>query len=427
MYTGNHIDSRLFPHRGHVLQARHKYLFIHQNFPGQFRHLAPALAAQGHEVVGLGMCEPAVATPGVRYVRHAVDGPADRAAAPPQWQDLHGKVLRGESAAAALQTLKDQGFAPDVVFVHPGWGEALFVKDVFPEAKLLIYAEYYYQAEGGDSFFDPEFSRPGAAAAQRLRLRNTHLLHAMSAADGALSPTTFQRDRHPDWFRERITVIHDGIDTGRFRPDARASVQLRSAGLTLRAGDEVVVFVARQLEPYRGYHIFMRALPELLRRRPNARVVIVGGDGVSYGARPPTGQTWKQIFRDEVADHIDGDRVHFVGKVPHAVLTQLMQVAAVYTYLTYPFVLSWSLMEAMSCGCLIVASDTAPVREMIEHGRNGLLVDFFDHEALAATVADALERRDSLQGLRDAARQTVVERYDLQRRCLPALLDFVRA
>ena len=408
------------------MQARHKYLFIHQNFPGQFKHLAPALAARGHEVVGLGMCEPAVATPGVRYLRHAVEAAAAHHPVPPQLKDLQSKVLRGESAAAAMQALKDEGYAPDVVFVHPGWGEALFVKDVFPKAKLLVYAEYYYELEGGDSFFDPEFSRPNAAAVQRLRLRNTHLLHAMSVADGALSPTTFQRDRHPAWFRERISVIHDGIDTDRFRPDAGASVQLRSAGLTLRADDEVVVFVARQLEPYRGYHIFMRALPELLKRRPNARVVIVGGDGVSYGAAPPKGKTWKQIFRDEVAGGIDAGRVHFVGKVPHAVLTQLMQVAAVYTYLTYPFVLSWSLMEAMSCGCLIVASDTAPVREVIAHGRNGLLVDFFDHQALAAAVADALERRAERQHLRDAARQTIVERYDLRRRCLPALLDFVR-
>jgi glycosyltransferase involved in cell wall biosynthesis len=409
------------------LQARHKYLFIHQNFPGQFKHLAPALAARGHEVVGLGMNEPTAAMPGVRYFRHAIDEAAQsRAREQRQFQDLQGKVLRGESAAARLEWIKEQGFTPDVIFVHPGWGEALFVKDVFPRARLLVYAEYYYQSEGGDSFFDPEFSQRSTAAMQKLRLRNTHLLHALAAADGALAPTAFQRDRHPAGLRERITVIHDGIDTDRFQPDAGASVHLRSAGLTLRAGDEVVVFVARQLEPYRGYHILMRALPALLARRPNAQVVIVGGDGVRSGAAPPKGQTWKQIFRDEVADRIDGARVHFVGKVPHEVLTQLMQVAAVYTYLTYPFVLSWSLMEAMSCGCLIVASDTTPVREVIEHGRNGLLVDFFDHQALAAAVADALERRDSLRALREAARQTIVKRYDLKTRSLPALLDFVR-
>jgi glycosyltransferase involved in cell wall biosynthesis len=408
------------------LSTRSKYLFIHQNFPGQFKHLAPALAAQGHEVVGVGMNQPTIPQPGVRYFRHDVAGQPHGPRPPTQLKDLYGKVLRGESAATRLEWLKQQGFEPDVIFVHPGWGEALYVRDIFPKARLLIYAEYYYQGEGGDAFFDPEFSQPSSAALQRLRLRNTHLLHAMSVADGALSPTEFQRDRHPAWFRDRITVIHDGIDTERFRPEPSAYVQLQSAGLTLRPGDEVVVFVARQLEPYRGYHIFMRALPELMKQRPNARVVIVGGDGVSYGAAPPQGKSWKQIFLDEVKEKIDMKRIHFVGKVPHAVLTQLMQVSAVYTYLTYPFVLSWSLMEAMSTGCLIVASKTAPVEEVIEHGRNGLLVDFFDPQALAATVADALERRASLQPLRDAARQTIIERYDMQRHCMPALLRFVQ-
>jgi glycosyltransferase involved in cell wall biosynthesis len=408
------------------LSTRSKYLFIHQNFPGQFKHLAPALAAQGHEVVGVGMNQPTIPQPGVLYFRHDVAGQPHGPRPPTQLKDLYGKVLRAESAAARLEWLKQQGFEPDVIFVHPGWGEALYVRDIFPKARLLIYAEYYYQGEGGDAFFDPEFSQPSTAALQRLRLRNTHLLHAMSVADGALSPTEFQRDRHPAWFRDRITVIHDGIDTERFRPEPSAYVQLQSAGLTLRPGDEVVVFVARQLEPYRGYHIFMRALPELMKQRPNARVVIVGGDGVSYGAAPPQGKSWKQIFLDEVKEKIDMKRIHFVGKVPHAVLTQLMQVSAVYTYLTYPFVLSWSLMEAMSTGCLIVASKTAPVEEVIEHGRNGLLVDFFDPQALAATVADALERRASLQPLRDAARQTIIERYDMQRHCMPALLRFVQ-
>lgn len=403
-----------------------RVLFIHQNFPGQYRHLAPALAADGHDVVALGMAEKAEPLPGVRYVSHQVRVPADVHQQAPQLKDMYSKVLRGESAAGALQRLKEEGFTPDVVFAHPGWGEALFVKDVFPRAKLLIYAEYYYQGEGGDAHFDPEFSgQPGLADLQRLRLRNTHLLHAMSAADAGLSPTVFQRDRHPAWFRDRISVIHDGIDTDRFRPDAQARVTLSNAGVTLKPGDEVVTFVSRQLEPYRGYHIFMRALPLLQRLRPNARVVIVGGDGTSYGASPPPGHTWKAIFRDAVAPRLDMSRVHLVGRVPHALLTQLMQVSAVYTYLTYPFVLSWSLMEAMSVGCLIVGSRTAPLEEMIRHGENGLLTDFFDHERLAETIADALERRGSLTHLRVAARQTIVGGYDLQRHCLPAQKRFV--
>lgn len=405
-----------------------RFLFIHQNFPGQFRHLAPALAAAGHEVVALGMRSNVEALPGVRYFAHQARVPAGAGEQPAQLRDLFSKVLRGESASAALARLKEQGFTPDTVFVHPGWGEAFFVRDVFPHARVLVYAEYYYAAEGGDSFFDPEFSKqPTLAELQRLRLRNTHLMHALSDADAALSPTHFQRDRHPAWCQEKITVIHDGIDTERFRPDAGASVSLAAAGVTLRPGDEVVTFVSRQLEPYRGYHIFMRALPELLRLRPNARIVIVGGDGVSYGAAAPAGKTWKSIFRDEVAAQLDMRRVHFVGKLPHELLTQLMQVSAVYTYLTYPFVLSWSLLEAMSTGCLIVGSRTAPLEEVIEHGRNGLLTDFFDPQALAHTVADALERRGSLGALREAARQAVVERYDLHRHCLPAQMRFMLA
>lgn len=217
-------------------------------------------------------------------------------------------------------------------------------------------------------------------------------------------------------------MIHDGIDTGRFQPAANASVRLRSPDVILRPGDEVVTFCVRQLEPYRGYHIFMRALPLLLQLRPQARVVLVGGDGTSYGAAPPAGKTWRDIFLSEVAPALDMQRVHFVGRLPHPVLTQLMQVSAAHVYLTYPFVLSWSLLEAMSVGCLVVGSDTAPVREVIEHQRNGLLTDFFDVQALAQTVADALARREELAALRSAARQTVVQRFDLFAHCLPAQL-----
>jgi glycosyltransferase involved in cell wall biosynthesis len=220
-------------------------------------------------------------------------------------------------------------------------------------------------------------------------------------------------------------VIHDGIDTDRFAPDPGASIKLQQAQVELKHGDEVVTFVARQLEPYRGYHIFMRSLARLQRLRPKARVVIVGGDGTAYGASPPAGSTWKNIFLNEVKGELDMSRVHFVGQVPHPLLQRLLQVSAVHAYLTYPFVLSWSMLEAMSQGALMVASSTGPVQEVIEHGRNGLLVDFFDHQALADTMAEALTRQQELQPLRQAARQTVAELYDLRRVCLPDMLKFV--
>jgi len=410
-----------------------KLLFIHQNFPGQFAHVAPELARQGHQVVTLGINNSGQQWPGVTQLLHKPQPrPGDNSGSDTNTREWAAKLARGESAARAMLQLRQQGFAPDVVVAHPGWGEALYIRDVFPACRLITYAEYYYGSDGGDTSFDAEFDAipPSFEALQRLRLKNTHLLHALSICDEALSPTQFQRSRHPAAFQDRIRVIHDGVDTDLLQPDAAASIVLAQPGavapITLTRRDEVISFVARNLEPYRGYHCFMRALPKLLQLRPQARVVIVGGDEVSYGAAAPAGTSWKQRFLDEVKGDIDLQRLHFVGRVPHVQLRKLMQVASVHTYLTYPFVLSWSMLEAMSQGCLVVGSRTAPVEEVIEHGHNGLLVDFFDTQALADTVADALAQGAALNRLRTAARQTVIDRYDLQRHCLPAMLRFIK-
>jgi glycosyltransferase involved in cell wall biosynthesis len=405
-----------------------RFLFVHQNFPGQFKHVAAALANAGHEVIAMSINNVHEPIRGVRHLRYRVkptppwSSAHELSASTKDWQ---AKIARGEAAAGAMRQLRKAGFEPDVVAAHPGWGEALFAKDVFPAARLIVYAEFFYGGTGGDADFDPEFTAVSQEVSERLRLKNTHLLHALNACDMAISPTQFQKSRHPHWARERIQVVHDGIDTHRFRPGAAASVALKSAGLTFRPGDEIVTFVARQLEPYRGYHTFLRALPLLQSLRPNAHVVIVGGDGTSYGAAPPRGKTWRDVFLSEVAGQLDFKRIHFVGRLPHAVLTQLMQVSAAHVYLTYPFVLSWSLLEAMSIGCVVIGSDTAPVREVIEHQRNGLLTDFFDFERLARCVSDVLAHPAKFKHLRSAARESIQRTYDLNRVCLPQQLSIL--
>jgi glycosyltransferase involved in cell wall biosynthesis len=401
-----------------------KFLFIHQNFPAQFVHLAPALAALGHEVLALGTRDETPVLHGVRYCAYPFGQPKENAPWDAFTKGLRGRLARADAVASALQQLKSQGIAPDVVIAHSGWGEAFYAKSVFPNAKLQVYAEYFYGAADGDVGFDTEFSQPGLAASQKSAINNLHLMQALVNADSAVSPTEFQRAQHPLELQSKISVIHDGIDTLRFAPNPAAWVQLGRTGITLRAENEVITFVARQLEPYRGYHTFMRALPQLLQSRPRARVVIVGGDGVSYGPVAPQGTSWKKVFLDEVKAHIDMERVHFVGRVPHDTLKQLLQVSTVHVYLTYPFVLSWSLLEAMSMGCLVVASDTAPVREVISDGHNGLLTDFFDPTALAARVADALENRLGMAALKEQARQTIVDRFDLHGVCLPKALQW---
>ena len=389
-------------------------LFVHQNFPGQFRHLAPHCARAGHAVKALAI--DGAGLPGIEMHRYK-PGRATSREAHPWAQEFETKVIRGEACAAAAQQLRAQGFAPDVIVANPGWGESLFLKDVWPQARLLALIEFYYAARGLDFDFDPEFHREDLARHARLRAKNAHLLMALADMDWGICPTEFQRGTVPPEYRAKTSVIFDGIDTNVVRPDPGAFVTVN--GRTLRAGDEVLTFVNRNLEPYRGYHVFMRALPEILRRRPNAVALIVGGDGVSYGAAAPEGKTWKQIFFDEVKDRLDAGRVRFLGRLPYADYLRVLQVSACHVYLTYPFVLGWSCIEALAAGGLVVGSRTPPVEEAIRHGENGLLVDFFDAAALAATVSDCLANPERHTALRMQARATAVERYELASVCLP--------
>jgi glycosyltransferase involved in cell wall biosynthesis len=236
---------------------------------------------------------------------------------------------------------------------------------------------------------------------------------SLDASDWGVAPTRWQQKQFSAAHAKRMSVIHDGIDTDVVTPSASAN------------GEELVTYVARNLEPYRGFHVFMRAIPEIQKRRPKARILIVGGDDVSYSPRLPAGETYRARLLREIEGKADLSRVHFVGKIPYQAYLNVLRRSSVHVYLTYPFVLSWSLLEAMSAGCLVVGSRTPPVEEVIRDGENGLLVDFFSTEQIADTVAHALEHRKELQPLRERARGTVIERYDLRRVCLPGQLGLV--
>jgi len=333
--------------------------------------------------------------------------------------------MRGLMAARGARSIRDlRNFTPDVVFGSLGWGETLFLREVFPDARHLTYAEFFYRPQGLDADFDPEFQPQSFERRISVRARQAHLLQAIADADEGLAPTRWQADSFPDWARGKIRVIHDGIDTARLAPEQAAQFHLPD-GRVLRAGDEVLTFVNRNIEPYRGAHVFLRALPAVLASRPDAQVVIVGGDGVSYGAAPPGGGSWKDRLWAEVADRCDAARVHFVGRVPYADFVSLMQVTRVHAYLTYPFVLSWSLLEAMSAGAMIVASDTPPVAEVITDGVEGRLVGFFDVPGWSAALIAALADPAAGHAMRHAARARVIRDYDLHTVCLPRLIDWI--
>lgn len=399
-------------------------LFAHQNLPGQFLHLVPALQARGHACRGL-----TAASNQRQFVfpvtRYTLASPLSGAPMSPVAKTYGTMADRGVAAALAAARLRDsEGYHPDVIFGHSGWGETLFLKEVWPRSRLLLYPEFYYNGTGFDTGFDPEVTLPTLDNAIVTRARSAHLGQAMLHADAALVPTRWQASSFPPALQGMIEVAHEGIDTARIRPNPAAAVTLKAAGLVLRPGDEVLTFVNRNLEPYRGFHIFLRALPAVLQARPQARVVIVGAEGASYGGPPPGGGSWKQALLAEVGARLDLSRVHFVGHVPHADFVALMQVSRVHAYLTYPFVLSWSLLEAMAAGAPIVASRTPPVEEVIEDGVSGRLVNFFDVPGWSAALTEALANPAAQHPLAQAARERVVESYDLSV-CLPKWVAFV--
>lgn len=388
-----------------------------------------ALAAQGgHRIVALGLGELRSTLPaGVHYRRYRLS----RGNAPnvhPLACETEAKVIRAEACAAAAFQLANEGFKPDLICAHPGWGEALFLPDVWPDVPILFYQEFYYHPRGLDTDFDPELqSIPSWQSCAKVRMKNAYLQLTLEASRWNVSPTAFQRSTFPSHWQSRFSTIHDGVDARAAAPsDAALSLTLPD-GITLTSGDAVVTFVNRSLEPYRGCHTFIRSIPHIQKSVPNARIVIVGStQGVSYGAPCLQGE-WREQFLAEIQGDYDPSRVHFTGTIPYQHFIPLLQLSAAHVYLTYPFVLSWSLLEAMACGCSVVASSTEPLKEVIKDGQNGLLVDFFSPTDLAAAVVDLLQNRKLALSLGLSARETVLKRYSLDI-CLPQqlhLLDLV--
>lgn len=396
-----------------------KILFIHQNFPGQYKHLAPHLAANpANQVVAIGettnVSRLKDQVPNIRVLSY--DTPRfTTAATHPFVRNLDNGVYRGVQIVPVFEQLRQEGFIPDIICAHPAWGDALFVKDIFPESPLLNFCEFCYHGHGHDVGFDPEFPS-SMETLMRVRIRNAVNILSLDAMDWGISPTEWQRASNPKPFWERISVIHDGIDTQTLQPNPGISLTLSIKGQqrTLTKADEVITFVSRNLEPYRGFHVFMRALEEIQRRRPNAVGLILGGDDVSYGSAPETHKNWRERMMEEVGDRLDLSRIGFLGRIPYGQFVQILQASSVHIYLTYPFVLSWSMLEAMALGCLVVGSNTPPVAEVIQDGKNGLLVDFFDQGAIADAIDQVLDHPDRMAQLRINGRQTVIDRYDLK-------------
>ncbi|MDL2266618.1 glycosyltransferase [Desulfovibrio sp. OttesenSCG-928-G15] len=422
-----------------------RFLFIHQNFPGQYLRLAQYLRDKGgHSIFGLGEKEnianrgtlPGITTIG--YPKPSGSGEHIH----PYLRSTEAAVRRGQAVARALFNMKSKGLAPDVISVHPGWGEALFVRDVFPDVPILMFCEFFFRANEADLAFDPEFPQ-SIDDAISIRIRNAPQLLSLPSANRYISPTLWQAGRYPECFQQNMTILHDGVDTCHMSPLAPKEAEtvvavypLATPGesllaerwnkpgektemapaappLMLTRQHKVITFVARNLEPYRGFHVFMRALPRILALHPDAHVLIVGSNGNSYSRGLPAGESYKARYLEEQRDKLDLARVHFLGTVSYTALRDIFRISSAHVYLTYPFVLSWSILEAMACEALVIGSKTSPVEEVITHGENGLLADFFDQDALVGFLDHALTSPEDFAKVRENARQTVLQHFEL--------------
>lgn len=400
-------------------------LFVHPNFPGQFLRVAAALARMpGFRVFGIGDESWMVNGPKAEGVTVLTYPTPPKTANPenlhPYASTFNDAVHRAQQILKSLTAYKMQGLEPDIIITHPGWGDTFFLRDIFPGTKVIGLFEFYYLPHGSDSGFDHEFPS-SINDIFRVRAMNVTQLLALDSCDSGFSPTHWQRSRFPEVWQQKLGVLHEGIDTSKVKPEPAMSITLAD-GTVLRAGDEVLTYTCRNFEPYRGVHIFMRALPSILAARPNCHVVLAGGDKKGYGPIPPEGKTYREMFLSEVQPRLDMSRVHFTGHLPYDDFLRVLQVSRLHVYLTYPFVLSWSMLEAMSAGCLVLASATPPVEEVITDGENGLLFPFHSPGALADRAIAALANPARYTSLRQAARQTIIDRYDFETVSLPAYL-----
>lgn len=385
-------------------------LFVHNNFPSQFGALAKALVARGVPCASIGQSY-APGVPGVDNRRYKLP----RGSTPgilPLATRAEADLIRAIGAVEAARPLRDSGFSPKVIVAHPGWGESLLLRELFPDAAQVVFHEFYYRGHGLDVGFDSTFGAATEVSAVTADMKNLSMSMALAHADEIVSPTQFQASTLPPRLQEGVRIIHEGVDTKRIYP-ARAEPFVVDEQLTIQPGVPVITHVNRNLEPMRGLHIFARALPRLQAAIPNARVLIIGTAKTrGYGGEAPDGATWRDTCFAPVQDQLDHSRIHFLGHLPPERLLAALRLSTAHVYYSYPFVLSWSLTEAMAAGCYIIGSDTAPLHDAITDGVNGRLLPFFDVDALSDAMIAACRNPDGQAGMRAAARATAVERFD---------------
>lgn len=394
-------------------------LFLHRDFPGQFKYIAPELAKNPLNLVMFMTPEDKIQVPGINKLVYKLP-PKNPNNCNPYLSDYEEAVLHGQAAVNIAISMKKRGIIPDIIYGH-SWGSTLFMKDVFPDVPLLCYFEWFCNADGAAIGFDGNI--PNAEYREKIRFNSAPHLIDLYSCDAGISPTQWQKSQFPREFHNKIKVIHDGIDTDICKPDETATFLIKDKNLELTSQDEVITYGTRGMEPFRGFPQFMEAVEKLLKKRPNAHFIIGGNDRVCYG-EPLTKGTYKELMLKKL--DLDMNRVHFVGGLSFNEYIKILQISSAHVYSTYPFVLSWSILEAMAAECCVIASKTQPVLEVMEDNKNGLLFDFYNVSQLVEKIEYALDNKDKMKEIRKNARQTVLDKYELKN-CLAQQIAYIES
>ena len=395
-------------------------LFVHRNFPAQFGHIAARLVRERGWKATFVSEQPPGEVDGIRKIQYRTEGGAtDRA-----HYFSRGFENAVWHAAAVYDALKRERTMtpPDLIVGHSGFGSTLYLRELFPAARVINYFEWFYRPAGGDLDFRPD---DPVTDYDRLRsvTKNAMILLDLDNCDAGYSPTRWQQSRLPAEFRPKVQVLHDGIDTSFW---CRRAVPGRAIGTFKPPRDlRIVTYVSRGLEQMRGFDVFMKVAKRVCKARSDVVFLVVGADRVAYGG--DLRHTYRKTFKQHVLEQDDYDlsRIKFVGNVPPDVLAQVLSISDLHIYLTAPFVLSWSLLNAMACECTLLTSATPPVEEFVEDGRNGLLRDFFDVDGLTEAALEVLADPAAHRGLGQVARADIERAYSVDE-IIPQMESFYR-
>lgn len=382
-----------------------RLLFLHRNYPAQFRQLAAFLAMDKNNEIVYITARKDYEIEGIRKVIYELI----REVNPESHHYMkfyEESILHGQAALREAIKLRSEGFIPDVIIGH-SWGQSMFIKDIYPEVPYIAHIEWFYNADNSDIDF---LGKPDIDLRAKTRVKNSHILVDMYSCDKIITPTKWQLQQIPKQFQNKASVIHEGVDTGFFRPNDDVVFEFEDKKFTRQ--DEIIAYTTRGMEPYRGFPEFMEAASIIQKRRPNCHIIVAGDDRVCYGPKLPEGKTFKGLMLEKF--DFDMSRIHFTGILNYNDYVKILQVASAQIYLTFPFVLSWSMLEAMSCGGVVLASSTPPVTEVIEDNYNGILFNFFTPQEIVDKVEEVLDNKEKYNHLRTNARKTIIDNYDLK-------------